>query len=90
MKILVDTKETGQKEGLESLMGKRVVFLCMNYFYVGELTGVNDTQVKIEKPEIIYETGEWSAKAWKDAQPLGAPFAYLMLDKIELYFPVSK
>jgi hypothetical protein len=90
MKIIVDSKETGQKEGLESLLGEKVVLLCMNYFYTGELIGVNDKEVKLKSPSIIYETGEWSSGTWKDAQKLGVEYCYVFMDKIETYFAVKK
>ena len=90
MKLVIDTKETGQKEGLESLLGEKVVLLCMNYFYTGELIGVNDKEVKLKNPSIIYETGEWSASTWKDAQKLPVENAYVFMDKIETYFAVKK
>ena len=59
-----------ENEGLDGLLGETVTFFCMNYFYVGKLVGVNDSFVKLEDPSIVYETGEWSTKSWKDAQKL--------------------
>ena len=43
-------------EGLESLLGELVTLFCVNYFYTGTLTGVNETCVLIADPKIIYET----------------------------------
>jgi len=57
-------------EGLQSLLGETVVLFCMNYFYTGKLTGVNDDDVILTDPEIIYETGSFSDSGWKDAQRL--------------------
>lgn len=84
MKIVVDTKETGQKEGLELLLGEKVIILCMNYFYAGDLTGVNDKQVKLSNASIVYETGPWNAGTWKDAQSIPGD-VYVFTDKIEAY-----
>jgi len=57
-------------EGLEALFGERVTLFCMNYIYTGKLIGVNSTCVLLESPSIVYETGAFTDKAWKDAQAL--------------------
>ena len=71
-------------EGLEGLMGEVVTFFCMNYFYTGKLVGVNDTCVLLESPKIVYETGEWSSKSWKDAQDLPGNL-YVQINSIESF-----
>lgn len=81
-KIVTVTEVDG--EGLESLMDEQVILLCMNYFYAGKLTGVNERFVLLEDAEIVYETGSFSDKAWKDAQKFGQPL-YVMIDKIEAF-----
>jgi hypothetical protein len=67
MKVIVETKDV---LGLEDLMGQRITLFCMNYIYTGKLVGVNTTCVKLADPAIVYETGAFSDKDWKDAQPL--------------------
>ena len=47
MKILI---EQSNKEGLEALLGKRVLLMCANYFYSGVLIGVNKACVKLRRP----------------------------------------
>lgn len=59
-----------QGEGLDKLLGKRVTLFCMNYIYTGTLTGVNDTCVLLTDAAIVYETGGFDEKNWKDAQKL--------------------
>ena len=66
MKKIVEVSD----EGLEGLLGETVTLFCVNYFYTGELVGVNSTCVKLASPKIVYETGDWSRKNWKDAQAL--------------------
>ncbi len=66
MKKIVEVSD----EGLEGLLGETVTLLCVNYFYTGRLVGVNKTCVRLEDPSIVYETGEWSSKNWKDSQAL--------------------
>lgn len=58
-------------EGLEGLMGKRTLIMCVDYFYHGTLVGVNEKFVKLDDCAIVYETGAWSDKAFKDAQLVG-------------------
>ena len=67
MTVLIETKDV---LGLEDLMGQRITLFCMNYIYTGKLIGVNTTCVKLSDPAIVYETGAFSDKAWKDAQTL--------------------
>jgi len=81
MKKLVE--ETG--EGLIALLGEQVVILCACYIYAGKLVGVNDTCVKLEDPKLVYETGAWSDKQWKDAQPMGVKHFYVATGMIESF-----
>ena len=83
MKKVVNVVEV-EEEGLISLLGKRVTFFCLNYIYTGDLTGVNDTCVLLENPSIVYETGPFNTKDWKDAQALPNSL-YLSVNCIESY-----
>ena len=67
MKVMVKEVEN---EGLEALMGQRVTLFCGVYIYTGKLVGVNATCVKLEDAGIVYETGPFSDKVWKDCQSL--------------------
>ena len=83
MKVCKEVVEvTG--EGLESLLGATVTFFCAVYIYTGKLVGVNDTCVKLENPKIVYETGAFDSKTWKDAQGLPNTL-YLQLGMIEAF-----
>jgi len=83
MKKLVQVTEVAG-EGLESLLGQRVTLFCMNYIYTGTLDGVNTTCVKLLDAAIVYETGAFTDKAWKDAQSL--PHAlYVQTSAIEAF-----
>lgn len=82
MKRIIE--DTG-KGGLDSLLGEKVLLLCGNYFYAGKLTGVNNTFVELDDASIVYETGEWSAPAYKDAQKLGTGPTFIRIQWIEAY-----
>jgi hypothetical protein len=69
MKKVVQVQEVAG-EGLLALMGQRVTLFCMNYIYSGVLTGVNDACVLLEDAGIVYETGAFTDKNWKDFQKL--------------------
>tara|TARA_R110000822_G_scaffold74909_4_gene179943 strand:+ start:2315 stop:2638 length:324 start_codon:yes stop_codon:yes gene_type:complete len=60
--------EEVQGEGLEKLIGEKVTLLCSNYFYTGKLVGVNTDDILLKGAYIIYETGHWSDKNYKDQQ----------------------
>lgn len=81
MKVMV--KEVAN-EGLESLIGQRVTLFCGVYIYTGTLVGVNETCVKLEDAGIVYETGPFSDKKWKDMQSLPSA-AYVRTQAIEMF-----
>ena len=67
MKKLVTEVEN---EGLIKLIGETVTLFCAVYIYTGKLIGVNETCVLLEDAKIVYETGPFGEKSWKDAQSL--------------------
>ncbi len=71
-------------EGLVSLLGQKVTLFCMNYFYHGTLTGVNDEDVLLTDASIVYETGPFNEDGFKDAQPLPNDL-YVRTSAIESY-----
>lgn len=83
MKKLVQVQEVSG-EGLTKLMGERVTLFCMNYIYTGKLVGVNDTCVLLEDAGVVYETGGFGEKAWKDMQKLPNDW-YVSIASIESF-----
>ena len=67
MKKLV---EDVQDEGLDKLLGERVTLFCAVYIYTGKLVGVNDECALLSEAAVVYETGPFTERQWKDAQPL--------------------
>ena len=59
-----------ENEGHISLLGKRVTVICAVYIYTGILAGVNGTCIKLTDAHLVYETGKWSDKSYKDSQKL--------------------
>ena len=83
MKKLVNVQEV-EGEGLIALLGERVILFCMNYFYAGTLVGVNTDTVLLEDGGVVYETGAFSDKAWKDLQKIPGPL-YVRVSAIEAF-----
>lgn len=83
MKKIVNVTEVSG-EGLVKLMGERVTLFCMNYIYTGKLVGVNDSCVLLEDAAIVYETGAFTDKNWKDAQSLPSEW-YVQIATIESF-----
>lgn len=83
MKKLVAVTEV-EDDGFEGLMGENVTLFCMNYIYTGKLVGVNDKFVLLENAKVVYETGAFTDKNWKDAQPLPQQWR-VMLSAVESY-----
>ena len=73
-----------EDEGLVSLLGQTITLFCANYIYTGKLEGVNSTCVKLSSPKIVYETGSFTEKNWKDAQALPNDL-YVQLDLVESF-----
>ena len=69
MKKLREVVEVAD-EGFVALMGDVITIFSLNYIYTGKLVGVNDTCVLLEEPSIVYETGAFDTKSWKDSQKL--------------------
>lgn len=81
MQNVVEVKD----EGFHALMGKDVEIFCGVYIYAGKLVGVNSTCVKLANPHIVYETGGFLDKKYKDAQPMGREFHYVASTLIESF-----
>lgn len=84
MKVFVETKEIAE-EGLESLLGQDVELFCGVYIYAGKLVGVNKTCVKLANPHIVYETGAFTDKKYKQAQHMNKEFHYVMMGLMESF-----
>jgi len=82
MKMIVENTES---EGLEALLGETITVFCALYFYTGKLVGVNNTCIKLEDTYIVYETGAFSEKGWKDAQKLPHKHWYVQSGMIESF-----
>jgi hypothetical protein len=85
MKKLIEVQE---QSGFDSLMGERITLFCLNYIYTGKLVGVNEKYVLLEDPAIVYETGAFTEKDWKDAQALPNEM-YVMLACVESFGKVK-
>ena len=83
MKKLVNVQDV-EGEGLLALLGQRVTLFCLNYFYTGNLIGVNEDCVLLEKPQIVYQTGSYSTKNWENAESLPNSI-YVMKSAIEAF-----
>lgn len=88
MKRIVTVTET-EGDGLEALLDKDVTLWCINYIYAGKLVGVNEYDVILANPTVVYETGELTTKGFKDAQPLPAEEWRVRVAAIESYGEMS-
>jgi len=77
--------EENNKEGLDALLGKRVLLMTAGYFYEGKLVGVNASCVKIEDPSVVYETGKWTDDSYADIQKMNASHWYVAMGLIESF-----
>lgn len=89
MLVLKEVQEV-KDEGFISLLGKNVEIFCGVYIYAGKLVGVNTTCVKLENPHLVYETGGFLDKKYKDAQPMGRTHHYVQMTLIESFGESNK
>jgi hypothetical protein len=71
-------------EGFEKLLGEVITVFAANYIYTGKLIGVNESCILLTSPSIVYETGSFTEKAWKDAQLLPHDW-YIQIGAIESF-----
>jgi hypothetical protein len=69
MKKLVQMQEV-EGQGMEALLGQKVTLFCANYIYHGILEGLNKDDIILTDAYIVYETGPFADKGFKDAQKL--------------------
>lgn len=86
MKKIVEVVEV-ENEGLLALLGKEVMLFCLNYIYAGTLTGVNESCVLLTDAKLVYETGSFTEKGYKDAQALPTGNWYVQRGAIESFGP---
>lgn len=87
--IEVVTEETSavveSEGGLISLLGKKVFFHCLNYNYIGTLTGVNQSCVEISDGGVVFETGPYTGNMMKNFEKLPTKF-FVSTALIESFF----
>lgn len=83
MKKVINVTEV-DGEGLVGLLGERVTLFCVNYIYEGRLAGVNDTCVLLEDAAVVYETGPFGGRQFKDAQRVAETW-YVQTSAIESF-----
>ena len=55
---------------IEQYLGKNVTIFCCRYTYTGKMIKLDDYAVVLEDCKIVYETGSFEEKKWKDVQSL--------------------
>lgn len=78
-------KSSESKSEFYGLIGKKVLFMCSNYFYVGVVVSVDDFCVHIKDPCIVYETGAWTNANYSDIQSLCVEDLRVTLNSIESF-----
>lgn len=75
-----------ESRGLLEERGKVVLVHCINYIYSGMLTNVSDTEVELTKAQVVFETGGYSDKKFKNAQSVQNTPVHLSRGAIESWW----
>lgn len=84
MKTVVEIVEKSG-EGLESLLGKRVLIMTAGYFYEGNLVGVNTTCIKLSDTSIVFDTGKFISESYQTIEKLHTDIWYIQTGLIESF-----
>jgi hypothetical protein len=84
MQVLQNVVEV-KEEGFLALIGKNIEVFCGIYIYAGKLVGVNTTCIKLSNPHVVYETGGFLDKKYKDAQHMGREHHYISTSFVESF-----
>lgn len=88
MKKLVSVEEV-ENEGLIGLLGERVTIYCASWIYSGKLVGVNDTFIKLEDAELVFDTGALNAAKFTTAEKFPKEW-YIQVSSIESFGLLGK
>ena len=75
-----------EEGGLASLLGKKVFLHCMNYNYSGILSGINTTDGELSEAGVVFETGPYTNKVFKDFQPVPCGKIGFKIASVEAYW----
>ena len=78
------------KENFQFLMGKNITVWCGIYIYTGKLVGASDYVIHLEDPKVVYETGSFEEKEWRDIQPLNVKTWHITTQSIESFGIMDK
>ena len=70
---------------LSHLIGEKVTFFCLNYIYHGEVVACDFRGVSLKNPKIVYETGDFEEKGFKNAELVYSDLFRLNHASIESY-----
>jgi len=73
---------------LEDLIGETYLFQCARYIYHGKVKSINGTYIELEDASVVFETGQYDAKAADDKQKLPKN-CYVMRQAIESFYKLK-
>jgi hypothetical protein len=77
-------------DGLGEYLGKKVTIFGLNYIYHGTLVALSPTTAKLSDASIVYETGDFKSKEFKDVQSLCTDFWNVERQSIESFGTLNK
>jgi hypothetical protein len=80
MKQLVNQND---KTIIDAYLGEIITVFCCRYIYTGKLIKIDSLFITLEDCKIVYETGDFAEKEWKDAQSLKTKEWNISLGSIE-------
>jgi hypothetical protein len=87
MKHIIDNNDTNI---IDTYLGEITTIFCCRYIYTGKVIKIDDKHLVLEGCKIVYETGEFCDKNWKDAQSLETKEWVIALQSIESFGKINK
>ncbi len=85
-----ETDNPLEEGGYSNLIGENITVFCCRYIYYGQLIEEGEKYIKLKKPSIVYETGCFSEKKFKNIQSMNTDSFCINKDSIESFGILDK
>ena len=74
-----------EEDGYSELIGKNITVFCCRYIYYGKLIEEGKSFIKLQNPNIVYETGCFTENNFRDIQSMNTKTFSINKDSVESF-----